>query len=69
MRPLPLYSDGRYLYVLNAADDPLEIFDKLGETPRPGVSPRPVALALRGKQAWVVNDIFDSVTMVDIGGA
>ena len=70
VRPLALSSDGRYLYALNTADDRLEIFDtqggqlhSVGET---GVGLRPVAIALRGNQAWIVNHLSDSVSVVDI---
>lgn len=61
VRPLALSADGRYLYALNTADDRLEIFDAQGETLRPigetTVGLRPVALALRGNEAWVVNHL------------
>src|SRR5262245_52205545 len=70
VRPLALSSDGRYLYALNTADDRLEIFDALGEILRSvgetTVGLRPVAIALRGNQAWVVNHLSDSVSVVDI---
>src|SRR5262245_14465940 len=70
VRPLALSSDGRYLYALNPADDRLEIFDALGEDLRSvgetTVGLRPVAIALRGNQAWVVNHLSDSVSVVDI---
>ncbi len=70
VRPLALSADGRYLYALNTADDRLEIFaveseslHTLGETT---VGLRPVALALHGNDAWVVNHLSDSVSVVDI---
>lgn len=56
VRPLALSDDGRYLYALNTADDRLEIFDTQGDGLRSvgetAVGLRPVALALRGQQAW-----------------
>lgn len=68
--PLALSPDGRYLYALNTADDRLEIFDtqgealtSLGETT---VGLRPLALALHDNEAWVVNHLSDSVSVVDI---
>ncbi len=71
VRPLALSMDGRYLYALNTADDRLEIFDAQGESLRPigetTVGLRPVALAHHGNEAWVVNHLSDSVTVVDIG--
>jgi hypothetical protein len=64
VRPLMLFADGRHLFALNSADDRLEIFDAQGETLRSmgetSVGLRPVALALRGNEAWVVNHISDS---------
>ncbi len=70
VRPLALSDDGRYLYALNTADDRLEIFDTQGENLRSvgetSVGLRPVAIALRGGEAWVVNHLSDSVSVVDI---
>jgi YVTN family beta-propeller protein len=70
VRPLALSGDGRYLYALNTADDRLEIFATQGETLRSigetTVGLRPVALALHGKHAWVVNHLSDSVSVVDV---
>ena len=70
VRPLALSDDGRYLYALNSADDRLEIFDARGESLRSvgetTVGLRPVAIALRGGEAWVVNHLSDSVSVVDI---
>jgi YVTN family beta-propeller protein len=68
--PLALSPDGRYLYALNTADDRLEIFDAQGETltslGETTVGLRPVALALHGNEAWVVNHLSDSVSVVDV---
>lgn len=70
VRPLVLSSDGRYLYALNTVDDRLEIFAAQEEGLRPigetTVGLRPVALALHGNEAWVVNHLSDSVSVVDI---
>lgn len=70
VQPLALSDDGRYLYALNTADDRLEIFDTGGESLRSvgetTVGLRPVAIALSGGEAWVVNHLSDSVSVVDI---
>jgi YVTN family beta-propeller protein len=70
VNPLALSADGRYLYALNTADDRLEVFAVQGESLRSAgetaVGLRPVALALRGNTAWVVNHLSDSVSVVDV---
>jgi YVTN family beta-propeller protein len=70
VRPLVLSPDGRYLFALNTPDDYLEIFDAQGENlhhvGETAVGLRPVALALHGKEAWVVNHLSDSINVVDI---
>ncbi len=70
VRPLALSDDGRYLYALNTADDRLEIFDAQGDALRSigetTVGLRPVALALRGHEVWVVNHLSDSVSVVNV---
>ena len=68
--PLALSVDGRYLYALNTADDRLEVFAVQGESlhsvGETAVGLRPVALALHGNTAWVVNHLSDSVSVVDV---
>ncbi len=70
VRPLALSPDGQYLYALNTADDRLEIFASQGGSLRRAgeiaVGLRPVALALVGNTAWVVNHLSDSVSVVDV---
>ena len=70
VRPLALSPDGRYLYALNTADDRLEVFFTQGESllslGETAVGLRPVALTLRGSEAWVVNHLSDSVSVVDV---
>src|SRR3989304_1971349 len=70
VRPLALSRDGHYLYAINTADDRLEIFATRGKSLRSvgetTVGLRPVALALRGNRAWVVNHLSDSISVVDI---
>jgi MYXO-CTERM domain-containing protein len=70
-RPLALSSDGSRLYATNTPDGHLEIFDVSGVTPvRVGSVPvglDPVAVALRTDgEAWVVNKLSDSVSIVDV---
>jgi len=71
VRPLALSTDGRHLFVLNTADDRLEIFDAQGDSLRSvgetTVGLRPVAIAIRGNEAWIVNHLSDSVSVVDVG--
>jgi len=71
VKPLAISSDQRYLFVLNTADDRLEIFDTRGERLRSigetAVGLRPVSLALRNdKELWVANHLSDSVSVVDV---
>ena len=73
VRPLALSRDGRLLYALNTTDDRLEIFDTQGDELRfvgeTTVGLRPVAIALSGKHAWVVNHLSDSISVVDVSEA
>jgi YVTN family beta-propeller protein len=70
VRPLALTPDRRCLYALNTANDRPEIFDAQGEMLKAlgetTVGLRPVALALHGKEARVVNHLSDSVSVVDV---
>ena len=72
VRPLALSSDGETLYALNTPDNRLEIFKvtghKLHLVASVEVGLEPVAIALRSdSEAWVVNHLSDSVSIVDIG--
>ena len=70
VRPIVLLSDGAYLYVLNTADDRLEVWEnseanvrRVGEV-RVGL--RPVALAVGDAgDVWVSNHLGDSVSVID----
>ncbi len=72
VRPLALSADGTRLYAVNTPDNRLEIFavsarglEPLGSVP---VGLEPVAVALRDDaEAWVVNHLSDSVSVVDLG--
>ena len=71
VRPLALSTNGARLYAVNTPDGKLEIFDagaphlaRLHVVP---VGLEPVAVALRGDtEAWVVNHLSDSVSIVDL---
>ena len=72
VRPLALTPDGTRLLVCNIPDNRLEIFARLGGRPH-ARSPRcrsgmePVAVAARNNtEAWVVNHLSDSVSIVDL---
>lgn len=62
-------SDGKQIYVLNAPANCLESYDFDGQslklnTATP-VGMRPIALAVNGDKVWVVNQLSDSVSIVD----
>jgi DNA-binding beta-propeller fold protein YncE len=65
----PLARDGNYLYALNTPTGRLEIYKPgtplkhVGSVP---VGLEPVAVAIHGSQAWVVNHLSDSVSIVDL---
>ncbi|MFM8732563.1 MAG: YncE family protein, partial [Phycisphaerales bacterium] len=69
--PVDVTPDGRLLLVTNTADARLEVFDVSGKAPvRLGSVPvglDPVSVRARGNgEAWVVNQISDSVSIVDL---
>lgn len=70
-RPLALSSDGTRLYAVNTPDAHLEVWDVSGDTPvyvtSVPVGMEPVAVSLRNdSEAWVVNHLSDSVSVVDL---
>jgi DNA-binding beta-propeller fold protein YncE len=72
VRPLALSPDGRTLLALNTPDARLELFAvNGGDTTHVSSVPmglEPVAVAARtNTEAWVVNHLSDSVSIVDIG--
>ncbi|WP_226468494.1 beta-propeller fold lactonase family protein [Luteimonas panaciterrae] len=72
VRPLALNSDKTRLYAVNTPDNRLEIFDVTQAAPRllksVPVGMEPVAVSLRNDgEAWVVNTLSDSVSVVDVG--
>lgn len=71
VRPLAMSSTGDRLYSVNTPDNQLEIFqvDEFGlkHTTSIPVGLEPVAVALRNdNEAWVVNHLSDSITIVDV---
>ena len=69
--PIELTPDGRVLVAVNTADARLEVFDLSGGTPlRRGSVPvglDPVSVrALDSSTVWVVNQISDSISIVDL---
>jgi DNA-binding beta-propeller fold protein YncE len=70
VRPLALSADGRYLYAVNTPDNRLEVFrNQRGELTPVGsvvVGLEPVAVAVQGREVWVVNHLSDSVSIVDV---
>lgn len=71
VRPLAKSEDGKYVYAVNTPDNRLEIF----RVTRHGlknigsilVGLEPVAVAVRGNEAWVVNHLSDSISIVEVG--
>jgi DNA-binding beta-propeller fold protein YncE len=73
VRPLALAPGGGYLYAVNTPDNRLEVFQVKPSPAQPlkwvgsvKVGLEPVAVAVRGSQAWVVNHLSDSVSVVDV---
>ncbi|TFG81366.1 MAG: hypothetical protein E4H19_14715, partial [Chromatiales bacterium] len=70
VRPLALSTDGARLLAVNTPDNRLEIFDirsgGLQHVASVPVGLEPVAVAVRPNgQAWVVNHLSDSISIVD----
>lgn len=70
-RPLALSSNGARLYAVNTPDAHLEVYDATTVPPTHlasiPVGLEPVAVALRNDgEAWVVNHLSDSVSVVDV---
>ena len=73
VRPLALSPDGLRLYAVNTPDGRLEVFDVradgLVHAASVAVGMEPVAVAARGNdEAWVVNHLSDSVSIVSLAG-
>ena len=71
VRPMALSPDGHTLYVVNTPDNRLEVFTvddggTLAHTASVPVGLEPVAVAVRdASEAWVVNHLSDSVSIVN----
>ena len=72
VRPMALSADGRMLYVVNPPDNRLEVLvveatGALSHRASVPVGMEPVAVAASGNaEAWVVNHLSDSVSVVDL---
>lgn len=70
IHPLEITPDGSQLLAVNTADNRLEIFSIVGGLVQPvgsvPVGLDPVSVRVHGGQAWVVNHISDSVSVVDL---
>ncbi len=72
VRPMALSADGNWLYAVNIPDGSLEVFQVAANGSLTAkwtvpVGLEPVSVALRSsKEAWVVNHLSDSVSVVDI---
>ncbi len=74
VRPLALSPDGGLLFAVNTPDDRLEIFTVgvggLTHTTSVPVGLEPVAVAARSaSEVWVVNQLSDSVSIVDVASS
>jgi len=73
VRPLAISPDSSRLFAVNTPDGMLEIFsirkDGLVHTNSVAVGMEPVSVAVRGTEAWVVNHLSDSVSIVDIAAS
>ncbi len=70
VRPLAISPDNSRLFAVNTPDGMLEIYsiqkDGLVHTNSVAVGMEPVSVAIRGTEAWVVNHLSDSVSIVDV---
>jgi len=74
VRPMAMSADGTRLFVVNTPDARLEIFaigaGGIAHASSVPVGLEPVAVALRGSsEAWVVNQLSDSVSIVDVSSS
>ena len=71
VRPMALSADGSRLYAVNTPDNRLEVFavddGELDHLASVSVGLEPVSVALHGNEAWVVNHLSDSVSIVYVG--
>lgn len=75
VRPIALAPNGARLFVANAPDNRLEVFNvnaqgNLTQTSSIPVGMEPVAVAVRSNaEVWVVNHLSDSVSIVDVASS
>ncbi|MFA7386424.1 MAG: hypothetical protein WCZ87_02050, partial [Thiohalobacteraceae bacterium] len=73
VRPLAMSADANKLYAVNTPDARLEIYDVgadgLVHRHSVPVGLEPVAVAVQGDHAWVVNHLSDSISVVDVSAA
>ncbi|MEY4766427.1 MAG: hypothetical protein RI907_3100, partial [Pseudomonadota bacterium] len=72
VRPLAMSADGTQLFAVNTPNGTLDIFNINGTSltlvTRVPVGLEPVAVALRNGEAWVVNHLSDSVSVISLNG-
>jgi len=70
VRPLAMSADGNRLLATNTPNSTLDIFSLTENGPTlefsVPVGMEPVAVAVRGSEAWVVNHLSDSISIVDL---
>src|SRR5438093_2409719 len=71
VHPIAVTPDGNRLLIVNTPDNRLSVFDITGATPvriaEVPVGMEPVSVAARGNgEAWVVNNLSDDVSIVDL---
>ena len=71
VRPIAMTDDGRMLLVTNTSNNRLEVFsiNELGEASfeqSVDVGLEPVAVSVSENQAWVVNHLSDSISIIDL---
>lgn len=70
VRPLALSSNGQYVFAVNTPDNRLEVLradrKRLTLVASVPVGMEPVAVSVNGNEAWVVNHLSDSISVVDV---
>ena len=70
VRPLAMSANGQYVFAVNTPDNRLEVLradrNRLTLIASVAVGMEPVAVAVNGNEAWVVNQLSDSVSVVDV---
>jgi DNA-binding beta-propeller fold protein YncE len=70
VRPLAMSANRQYVFAVNTPDNRLEVLradrNRLTPVASVPVGLEPVAIAVNGNEAWVVNQLSDSVSVVDV---